>query len=104
MQRALADHRRAHGFAPQVRIGVHVAAATRRGDDYSGVEVHRAARIAALAGGDEILVTASTAIAAGLTDRDLGDVRAVSLKGFPEPVDVRTVRWRGEPSSRVDHE
>ena len=52
--------------------------------------------------GDEILVTTSTATAAGLTDRDLGEARAVSLKGFAEPVDVRTVRWRGEPSSRVD--
>jgi class 3 adenylate cyclase len=104
VQRALADHRRAHGFAPQVRIGVHVAEATRRGDDYSGVEVHRAARIAALAGGDEILATASTATAAGLAERDLGDTRAVSLKGFAEPVDVRAVRWRDEPSSRVDPE
>ncbi|MEX2459261.1 MAG: hypothetical protein WD770_09785, partial [Actinomycetota bacterium] len=31
VQRALAEHRRAHGFAPQVRIGVHAAEATRRG-------------------------------------------------------------------------
>ncbi len=29
IQGALRDHRRAHGFAPQVRIGVHAAAATR---------------------------------------------------------------------------
>ncbi len=49
VQRALAEHRAAQGFAPLVRIGVHVAEATRRGADYSGGEVHKAARIAAAA-------------------------------------------------------
>ena len=34
IQRTLAEHRRAHGFAPQVRIGVHAAEATRVGGDY----------------------------------------------------------------------
>ena len=31
IQRALAEHRRDHGFAPQVRIGIHAAEATRVG-------------------------------------------------------------------------
>ena len=100
VQQALADHRRLHGFAPRVRIGIHAAEATRRGDDYSGVEVHRAARVAALAGGDEILVTADTAAAAGLDAAWLGDRRAVTLKGFAETVDVLAVEWRTDPPSR----
>jgi mono/diheme cytochrome c family protein len=54
VQRALAEERRTHGFAPAVRIGVHSAVATRRGSDYSGKEVHVAARIAALARGGEL--------------------------------------------------
>ena len=100
VQRALADHRRAQGFSPRVRIGIHAAEATRRGGDFSGVEVHRAARVAALAGGDEILVTADTAAAAGLDVAGQGVRRAVTLKGFAEPVDVLAVEWRADPPSR----
>ena len=48
-----------------MRIGVHSAVATRRGSDYSGKEVHVAARIAALARGGEILASAATAAMAG---------------------------------------
>ena len=32
IQRRLAEHRRAHGFAPQVRMGLHATAATQRRD------------------------------------------------------------------------
>ena len=37
IQRTLAEHRRLHGFAPQVRIGLHAAEATVLGDDYAGI-------------------------------------------------------------------
>ena len=57
IQRALRDHRANVGFAPPVRIGLHSAAANRRGTDYSGKGVHVAARVAALAEGGEILAT-----------------------------------------------
>jgi class 3 adenylate cyclase len=93
IQRALADHRREHGFALQVRIGLHAGQATRRGQDYGGSEVHKAARIAALAEGGEILVSRET-----LTDADgdlnAGEHREVALKGFPEPVEVASIEWR----------
>ncbi|HEX6208119.1 MAG TPA: adenylate/guanylate cyclase domain-containing protein [Actinomycetota bacterium] len=92
VQRALADHRRSHGFAPQVRIGVHLAEATRRGQDYGGAEVHKAARIAAEARGGEILASEETARVGGTTVS--GDPRTVSLKGISEPVRVVPVRWR----------
>ena len=57
---ALADHRRDHGFAPGVRIGLHSAEATRTRGDYEGAGVHAAARIAALANGGEVLASQET--------------------------------------------
>lgn len=92
VQRALAEHRRAHGFAPLVRIGVHVAEATRRGQDFSGAEVHKAARIASLAKGDEILATVDTVEAAG-GDFRRSDPTSVTLKGISEPVEVTRIEW-----------
>jgi class 3 adenylate cyclase len=93
VQRALADHRRAHGFALQVRIGIHAGEATRRGQDYGGGEVHKAARIAALAEGGEILASEETLAGADGTGQ-VGEPREVTLKGFPEPVLVASVAWR----------
>jgi class 3 adenylate cyclase len=93
VQRALAEHRRAHGFALLVRIGVHDAEATRRGQDYGGGEVHKAARIAALAEGGEILVSEGTV---GKANGKFGvsESREVTLKGFSEPIRVARVDWR----------
>ena len=92
VQRALAEHRREHGFALQVRIGIHAGEGTRRGQDYSGGEVHMAARIAALAEGGEILASQETlAQADGLTGSEPREVR---LKGFAEPVRVAAIDWR----------
>jgi class 3 adenylate cyclase len=50
VQRRLAAHRRTNGFAPEVRIGVHAAEASRSGAGYSGKGVHEAARVGALGG------------------------------------------------------
>ena len=92
IQRALTEHRRAHGFALQVRIGVHVAEATRRGEDYSGGEVHKAARIAALAEGGEILASRET-ISAARQGFKTSESREVTLKGIASPVQVTRVDW-----------
>lgn len=91
IQRALSEHRRAHGFAPQVRIGVHAASATHEGLDYRGRGVNAAARVGALAGGDEILASAETASLAGT--RPVTGARSVTLKGFAEPVEVVSIQW-----------
>jgi class 3 adenylate cyclase len=93
VQRALAEHRRLEGFSLSVRIGIHAGEATRRGEDYGGAEVHRAARIAALAEGGEILASRSTMDGAGSEVRftATGDV---SLKGFTDPVALVRVVWR----------
>lgn len=93
IQRRLADHRRAHGFAPAVRVGVHTADTHQRGLDYAGVGIHEAARVGALAAGGEILTTRST------LDRTThgfgaGNARRVELKGIAETVEVLTIAWR----------
>ena len=92
IQRTLAEHRRAHGFAPQVRIGVHAAEATRAAGDYEGAGVHAAARIGALAEGGEVLASVETV--EGIDDVASGEPREVSLKGLAKPVQVVAVDWR----------
>ena len=91
--RTLEEHRREQGFSPKVRIGLHRAEATKEGTDWSGKGVHAAARIGALAEGDEILVSSATAEAAGGSVA-VSDPRTVSLKGLFEPVEVVAVQWR----------
>lgn len=90
IQRSLAQHRREHGFAPEVRIGVHSAEALAGERGYRGKGVHAAARIAAAAAGGEILASAETAAAAGMAASDL---RLVTLKGIAEPLELVTVAW-----------
>jgi class 3 adenylate cyclase len=92
IQRALAEHRRTSGFAPSVRVGVHVSEANHRGNDYSGKGVHVAARIAALAEGGQVLVSAETAaeLGAGLAT---SEARRVALRGVTGEVEVVSVAW-----------
>ena len=93
IQRRLADHRRAHGFAPAVRIGVHRAEALQRGLDYAGVGIHEAARVGAQAKEAEILVTRETIDAAGGAFAT-AEPRAMTAKGINEPLDVVSIVWR----------
>ncbi len=93
VQRTLASHRRDHGFAPQVRIGAHIAEATARRGDYGGRGVHVAARVGAVADGGEIVASRETLLAAG-REFQTSDIRALELKGLSAPVDVATIAWR----------
>lgn len=92
IQRRLREHRAGTGFAPMVRIGVHTAEANQVGTDFSGVGVHIAARVSALAGGEEILASADTLSEAGSVQA--GDRQEVSLKGVANPIEVAAVTWR----------
>lgn len=94
IQRRLARHRREHGFAPKIRIGLHAAEATREGRDYHGRGVHVAARIGGAAAGDEILVSSTIADELTLGRYRLSEPRTISLKGVDAPVEVRSVDWR----------
>jgi class 3 adenylate cyclase len=94
IQRRLARHRREHGFAPWVRIGLHAADATRQGRNFTGRGVHLAARVGAAAAKEEILVTSAILRDAGPIRFGLSEPRALTLKGIREPVDVQAVEWR----------
>jgi class 3 adenylate cyclase len=90
IQRLLAEHRKQNGFAPQVRIGLHKATATRKGQDYGGKGVHAAARVGGLAAGGEIIAT--TEVMAETSSRfPVSEARSVSLKGVSEPVEIVSV-------------
>jgi class 3 adenylate cyclase len=92
VQRRLAEHRRTQGFAPEVRIGVHTADASRAGSNYRGRGVHEAARVGALGGAGEIYASLATAqLVDGLA---YSEPQSVALKGFSEPLDVVTIEWR----------
>jgi class 3 adenylate cyclase len=92
IQRALADHRRVHGFAPQIRIGLHTAKATHKGRDYTGRGVHVAARIAALAEGEWIL--ASVESLHDGSNVSVSNRRTVSLRGIGDPIEIARIEWR----------
>jgi class 3 adenylate cyclase len=66
IQRRLAEHRAQHGFAPQVRVGVHASGATQIGHNFTGRGVHEAARIAG----------------------------TVNLRGIDEPMQIVGIDWR----------
>jgi class 3 adenylate cyclase len=94
IQRRLQRHRREHGFAPWVRIGLHSAEATRRGRDYSGRSVHVAARVGAAAEREEILATAAVLDDSGAGRYAVSEPRQLTLKGLRDPVEVRAVAWK----------
>jgi predicted ATPase/class 3 adenylate cyclase len=93
IQRALDKHRRSHGFAPRVRIGLHAAIATRTSDGYRGKGVHVAARVAAHADGDEILVSHDTVAPLG-DQYELSAPRRIALKGVSGEASVVSLRWQ----------
>ena len=87
IQRALVDE-----FVT-VRIGIHSGEALERGNDYTGRGVNVAARIGALAGGGEILLSTETLDGIAVA-YPVSAPRAVELKGFAEPVPIAAVDWR----------
>ena len=91
IQRALADRRRDGGPALAVRIGLHTADANRRGDDYSGVGVHVAARVSSIAAADEIVASRATLDEAG--DVASTNARSAQLKGVAAAVEVASIAW-----------
>jgi predicted ATPase/class 3 adenylate cyclase len=87
-QRALAAYNWPGGVAVRVRMGLHTGEPSRHEDEYIGMDVHRAARIAAAAHGGQVVMSAVTwqlarpGLPAELSVRDLGLHR---LKDIEEP-------------------
>jgi class 3 adenylate cyclase len=92
VQRSLAEQRRSHGFAPQVRIGLHEAQASTRAIDFAGRGVHEAARIGSLADGGQILASVNT-VQSAATRFSVSTPRMVTLKGVSQPLEVVTIEW-----------
>jgi class 3 adenylate cyclase len=62
MQRAIGDHAWPGGEGVRVRMGIHCGEAARTAAGLVGLEVHRAARVAAVAHGGQVLVSEAAAV------------------------------------------
>ena len=87
-QRELAATEWPEGLEPRVRMGLHTGEGILGGDNYLGLDVNRAARIAGAAHGGQVVVSDATrslverSLPAGARLRDLGQHR---LKDLPQP-------------------
>jgi predicted ATPase/class 3 adenylate cyclase len=78
VQRRLAAHAWPAGHDLRVRVGVHLGRAVLVGDDYVGIDINRAARIANAANGGQVVVSDAAAVdvagrlPSGLALLDLG--------------------------------
>ncbi|WP_204801484.1 protein kinase domain-containing protein [Mycobacterium riyadhense] len=78
----------------RVRIGMHTGEVIREREDFIGRNVTLAARIAAKAGGNQILVSALLReLVAGSHEFQFGKACEEQLKGLREPQRVHEVRW-----------
>ena len=86
------------GVSVRVRIGVHTGSPQRHADGYVGMDVHRAARVAAYAHGGQVVLSEATAhlaedaLPAGVDLLDLGEHQ---LKDIPTRTRVLQVRGPG---------
>jgi DNA-binding NarL/FixJ family response regulator/class 3 adenylate cyclase len=95
-QRALVGHSWPDGADVRIRMGLHTGIATSDEQrDFVGLEVHRAARIAAAGHGGQVVMSEKTAALAGAPVRDLG---LYQLDGLPEPERVFQLVDDGLPS------
>jgi predicted ATPase/class 3 adenylate cyclase len=101
-QRALLAHPWPRGVDVRVRMGIHTGEAHLAGDDYGGFEVNRAARIAAVGHGGQVVVSATTAslvesaLPSGVRLRDLG---RHALKDIPAPEQLFQLDVPGLPQA-----
>lgn len=88
LQRSLQSEPWPEGCDLRVRVGLHTGTPILGGDNYVGVDVHRAARIGAAAHGGQVVLSAATADAianrlpSGVGLRRLGKFK---LADFPQP-------------------
>src|ERR671918_490163 len=99
-QRALQGHPWPDGEQVRVRMGLHTGEGKLGGDNYIGIDVHRAARIASAGHGGQVLMSGSTralvegSLPSGLSDRDLGRHR---LKDLENPENLFQLLVEGLP-------
>ena len=101
-QKALQSHQWPERGQVRVRIGLHTGEATLVGNEYLGLDVHRAARVAAVGHGGQVLLSETTralvdhALAPGLTLKDLGVHR---LKDLAQPERLFQLTIEGLPDN-----
>jgi len=94
VQRAFEKGSRKGKASVLVRVGIHYGDVVHRDNDIFGRNVAQAARVAALAGGGEILVSDTVAAAlADCPDVVLSAPRTVRLKGLAGDHQVAAVEW-----------
>jgi adenylate cyclase len=78
------------GYAPRMRAGVHWGRPRQLGGDYLGVDVNVAARVAAAAKADQVLI--SDALLARIDRDGVRTGRAKRLRADGAPSDLRVIR------------
>jgi len=87
------------GYRPRMRAGVHVGRPRKLGGDYLGVDVNIAARVAAAASGDEVLVSGPACARLDDGAFELRRRRRFHAKGTPKELEVYSVEPARYPSS-----
>jgi DNA-binding NarL/FixJ family response regulator/class 3 adenylate cyclase len=82
-QHGLAEHGWGSGRAVRVRFGVHTGEPVLTDEGYTGIDVHRAARVASAGHGGQILLTEATK--AGCRDLATLDLGVHPLAGLSDP-------------------
>lgn len=85
IQQELEKHPWPEEAAVRVRIGLHTGNGEMGGDDYVGVDVHRAARVADAGHGGQVLVSEATRLLIGDSGFGFRDLGAHQLRGLDRP-------------------
>jgi DNA-binding NarL/FixJ family response regulator/class 3 adenylate cyclase len=93
-QRALIDHAWPGDRSVRVRMGIHVGRPLVTEDGYTGIDVHRAARIGSAGHGGQILLSETARDPSPFAARDLGSHR---LAGLPDPEHIHQLLADGLP-------
>ena len=93
-QRGLIEEQWPGGHDVRVRMGVHSGQPHVTEDGYTGIDVHRAARIGSAGHGGQILLSSAACAPDGFAVRDLGSHR---LAGLPEPEHIHQLLADGLP-------
>lgn len=82
------------GYRPRMRAGIHVGSPRRLADDYLGVDVNIAARIAESASGDELLVSGEALEALDPDSVKTRKKLKFRAKGVPREITVYSLKAR----------
>ena len=93
-QRSLIEHVWPSDHSVRVRMGIHVGNPLVTEDGYTGIDVHRAARIGSAGHGGQVLLSETARSVTGFSVRDLGTHR---LAGLPEPEHIHQLLADGLP-------